>query len=145
MLFSSLILFTVIVYNSIFLIFVPFTHKKLSVPERNCLEMFHFKKSISRFSVHCIKFYSVPHLVLTHAANATLDWSGDLRSWRTRDYSKKPSSMVTTRCDEKNQAFLTMDCDCLQIPFTSPHSLSINESSGTSRRFVLRHMVADSL
>ena len=69
-------------------------------------------------------------IVLMHAANAKLDQSGDLQYWRSRDYSKKPSCMVTTSYDEKNQAFLTIDCDVLQSLFTSPHSLSANGRSG---------------
>ena len=67
-----------------------------------------------------------------YAADATLDRSGDLRSERARAYPKKPSSMVTTRSDKKNQAFLTMDCDRLQGPFTSSHSLSVNISSDSA-------------
>ena len=51
---------------------------------------------------------------------------------KTRDYSKKPSSMVTTRCGEEDQVFLTTNCDRLQGPFTSLHSLSVNESSGVA-------------
>ena len=98
--------------------------------------------------------YSIPSsinhaVVLTHAANATLDGQ-DLRSGSTRDYSKKLSSMKTTRFDEENQAFLTADCGRLQVPFTSPHFLSINGSSGVapgetirSRSIVLRHKVAN--
>ena len=85
-----------------------------------------------------------------HAANATLDRSGDLRSEITRDYSKKLSSIVTTHFDEENQAFLTTNCDHLQGPFTSPHSLSVNGSSRVapgetirSRCFALRHKVAN--
>ena len=77
-------------------------------------------------------------------------WSGDLRSGLTRDYSKKLSSKETTRFDEENQAFLTADCGRLQVPFTSPHSLSLNGSSGVapgktirSRSMVLRHKVAN--
>ena len=100
-----------------------------------------------QFSVCCN--YSVPRsvnhaVILTHAANAALDRSGDLRSEITRDYSTKPSSRVTTRRDEENQAFLTMDCNCLQSLFISPHFLTINGSSGAapgdticSRHFVL--------
>ena len=78
-----------------------------------------------RFPVCCKYFVprSINHaVVLTHAANATLDRSGDLRSRITRDCSKKLSSMVITRCDEENQAFLTTDCNRLQGPFISPHS-----------------------
>ena len=106
-----------------------------------------------RFSVHCN--YSVPRfvnhaVVLTHAANAALDRSGDLRSGITRYYSKKPSSRVSTHCDEENQVFLTMDCDRLQGPFTSLHSLSVNGSSSVapgetirSRCFIPRHKIAN--
>ena len=57
--------------------------------------------------------------------------------------------METTRFDEENQAFLTADCGRLQVPFTSPHSLSVNGSSGIalgetlrSWSIVLRHKVA---
>ena len=71
---------------------------------------------------------------------------GDLRSGLTRDYSKKLSSKETTHFDEENQAFLTADCGHLQVPFTSPHSLSVNGNSGVapgetirSRSIVLRH------
>ena len=96
------------------------------------------KFKISRkvqFSVHCN--YSAPRsvnhaVVLTHTANAVLDQSGDLRSGIARYYSKKPSSKVSTRCDKGNQAFLTMDCDSLQGPFTYPHSLSVNGSSSVA-------------
>ena len=56
--------------------------------------------------------------------------SGDLWSGLTRDYSKKLSSMETTRFDEENQAFLTADCGRLQVPFTSLQSLSVNGISG---------------
>ena len=84
-----------------------------------------------QFSIHCN--YSVPRfvnhaVVLVHAASATLDQSGDLQCGKTRYCSKKPSSRVTTRCDKENQAFLTMDFDRLQGPFTSLHSLSVNGS-----------------
>ena len=93
----------------------------------------------ARFYIHCN--YSVPHsansavvltyaaVVLTYAANAALDRSGDLRSRRTTVYSKKPSSMVTTRCDTENQVFLATHCDRLRGPFISPHFLSVNGSS----------------
>ena len=101
-----------------------------------------------RFSVHCN--YSVNHaVVLTLAANATLTIRV-LRSRLTRDYSKKISSMETTHFDEENQALLTVDCSRLQVPFTSPHSLFVNGSSGItpgetirSRSIVLRHKVAN--
>ena len=75
--------------------------------------------------------------------------SGDLRSGLTRDYSKKLSSMETSLFDEENQAFFTADCGRLQIPFPSPHSLSVNGSSGVapgktirSQSIALRHKVA---
>ena len=99
-----------------------------------------------RFSICCN--YSVTRsvnhaVVLTHAVNAMLDRLGDLRSGIPRHYSKKPSRTVTTRCDEENQAFLTMDCDSL-------HSLSVNGSNSVvlgeticSRRFALRHKTAN--
>ena len=58
--------------------------------------------------------------------------------------------METTRFDEENQAFLTANCGRLQVPFTSPHSLSVNGSSGVapgetirSQSIVLRHKVAN--
>ena len=78
--------------------------------------------------------YSAPRsvnsvVVLTYAANAALDWSGDSRSGRTTVYSEKPSSMVTTHCDAENQVFLATHCDRLRGPFISPHSLSVNGSS----------------
>ena len=74
--------------------------------------------------------------------------SGDLRSGLARDYSKKLSSKETSLFDEENQAFFTVDCGRLQVPFTSPHSLSVNGSSAVapgktirSRSIVLRHKV----
>ena len=104
----------------------------------NCSEIFNFEKSVI-FSIikHCN--YSAPcsvnHAnVLTHTTNAALDRSGDLRSGITRYYSKKPFSRITTCFDEENQAFLTMDCDRLQGPFTSPHSLSVNRNSSVAPR-----------
>ena len=114
---------------------------------------FFFSRKV-RFSVHCNVSAprSVNHatVVLTHAANAALDRSGFLRSGITRYYSKKPCRKVTTRCDEENRVSLTMDCDRLQGPFTSPHSLSVNGSSGValgetirSRRFTQRHKIAN--
>ena len=76
--------------------------------------------------------------------------SGDLRSGLARDYSKKLSSKETSLFDEENQAFFTADCGRLQVPFTSPHSLSVNGSSAVapgktirSRSIVLRHKVAN--
>ena len=124
--------------------------KTLWVPKRNCSEIFLRKV---RFFVHCN--YSAPRsvnhaVVLTHTANAALNRSGDLRSGITRYYFKKPFSRVTTRCDEKNQAFLTMDCDHLQDPFISSHCLSINGSSSVapgetvrSRCFIPRQKIAN--
>ena len=97
--------------------------------------------------------FNINHaVVLMHTVNATLDRSRNLRSGITRYYSKKPSSRVTTRCDEENQVFLTMDCDRLQGPFTSLHSLSVNGSSSVapgetirSRCFIPRHKLANTL
>ena len=101
------------------------------------------------FPYAAITTYHAHAVVLTHAATAT-GRSGDLRSGLTRDYSKKLSSMETTRFDEENQAFLTVDCGRLQVAFTSPHSLSVNGSSAVapgetirSRSIVLRHKVAN--
>ena len=76
-----------------------------------------------------------------HAANATLDWSGDLRSEITRYHSKKPPSRVTTRCDEWNQTFLEIDCDRLQGPFTSPHSLSVNGNRSIALGKIMQSML----
>ena len=94
------------------------------------------KYFISRKARDYVRYnYSVtrsvnPAVVLTYAANAALDRSGDLRSGRTSDYSEKPSSMVTTRCDEDNPVFLALHCNRLRGPFIFPHSLSVNGSSG---------------
>ena len=107
-----------------------------------------------QFSVRCN--YSVPRSI-SHAVgriNACSECnagrSGDLRSGLTRDYSKKLSSKETTRFGEENQAYLTADCGRLQVQFTSPHSLSVNGSSGVapgktirSQSMVLRHKVAN--
>ena len=76
-------------------------------PKRNRSEIFISRKVW--FSIHCN--YSIPHsvnhaVVLTYAANATLDRSGNLWSERTRDYSKKFSSMVTTHFDEGKTSIL---------------------------------------
>ena len=78
--------------------------------------------------------YSVPRsvnppVVLPHAVYPALDRSGDLRFGRTRVYSVRPSSMVTTRCDAENQVFLAIHCDHFRGPFISPHSLFVNGSS----------------
>ena len=102
------------------------------------------------FSVRCN--YSVPLHKSCGRINARCECnagqSGDLRSGITRDYSKKLSSMETTRFDKENQAFFTADCGRLRVPFTSPHSLSVNGSSGVapgetirSRSIVLQHKV----
>ena len=126
--------------------------KKLWVPGPNCSEILHFKlrEKCDFPYIHCN--YSAPcsvnhAIVLRHTTNAALDRSGDLRSGITRYYSKKPFSRVTTRFDEENQVSLTMDCDRLQGPFTSPHSLSVNRSSSVapgetirSRRFIPRNI-----
>ena len=100
-----------------------------------------------QFSVRCN--YSVPRSI-NHAVVWNAGRSGDLRSELTRDYSKKLSSKETTRFDEENQAYLTADCGRLQVQFTSPHSLSVNGSSGValgktirSQSMVLGHKVAN--
>ena len=99
--------------------------------------------------------YSVPRfinpaIVLTYAANAALDRSGDLQFMITRVYSVTPSSMVTTNCDTENQMFLITYSDLLRGPFIAPHSLSVNGSSNIapeeticSRRFVLQQKLAN--
>ena len=85
-----------------------------------------------------------------HTANATLDRSGNLRSRINIDTTPRTLLAVTTHCDEENQAFLATDCDCLQGPFTSLQSLSVNGSSNValretirSQRFVLQHKIAN--
>ena len=89
--------------------FKNYGHPNITVPK-------YFISRKARDYVRCN--YSIPRsvnpaVVLLHAANEALDRSGDLRSGRTRDYSEKPSSMVTTRCDEENPVFLAMHCDRL--------------------------------
>ena len=67
-----------------------YTHQNVWVPKRKHSKIFSVR---CNYSVPC----SVKHVVvLMHAANATLDRSGDLQSGITTDYSEKPSSMVTT-------------------------------------------------
>ena len=139
----------IIMVFSLFLFDLRF--KNYGCPNETVPNFFILRKV--RFSVHCN--YSAPRsvnhaVVLTHTANAALDRSGFLRFGMTRYYSKKPSSKVITCCDEENQVFLTMDCDRLQGPFTSPHSLSVNGSSSVppgetirSRRFIPRHKIAN--
>ena len=74
---------------------------------------------------------------------------GNLQSELTRDYSKRLSSMETTRFDEENQAFLTTDRGRLQVPYTSLHALSVSRSNGVapgetirSRSIIPQHKVA---
>ena len=112
-------------YNGIF---IRVTLQNLWAPVRNRSGIFHFEKSalqLPRTTLHkscgCINAHS----------ECNAGWSGDLRSGLTRDYSKKLSSKETTRFDEENQAFLTADCGRLQVPFTSPHSLSLNGSTAS--------------
>ena len=121
-------------YNDIFLVFTRLTDlrfKNYGWPNTSVSKFFFLEKF--DFSVRCN--YSVPccvqhAVVITHAANATLDGSGDLQFGVTRDYPKKPSRLVTTHFDKENQVFLTTNCDHLQGPLTSLHSLSVNGSSG---------------
>ena len=67
-------------YNGIFLIFIQVTLQNLWAPVCNRPEIFHFYNYRKvRFSVRCN--YSVPRsinhaVVLTHAANATMDGQG---------------------------------------------------------------------
>ena len=138
-------------YNGIFLIFIRVTLQNLWAPVRNRSGIFHFEKSA---------VFRIPQLIRTmlHKScgriNARSEYnagrSGNLRTGLTRDNSKKLSSKETTHFDEENQAFLTADCGRLQVPFTSPHSLSVNESSSVapgktirSRSMVLQHKVAN--
>ena len=126
--------------------------KKLWAPERNFSEILHLKKKhnfMYAANTPCHAPYkSCDHITVRCEHNA--DCSGDLRPGRTTVYSKKPSSMATTRSDVENQVFLATHCDCLQGQFLSPHSLSVNGSSSIapgetirSRHFVLRHKVAN--
>ena len=88
----------------------------------NGSKMFLFEKSVIFRTLQLLRRSVNRAVILTHAANATLDRSGNLRSGITRDYSKKPSIMETTHFDGENQVFLAADCDCLEGPFTSPRS-----------------------
>ena len=138
-------------YNGIFLMFIRVTLQNLWAPVRNRSGIFYFEKSalfrtlqLPRTTLH----KSCSRINAHSECNA--GWSGDLQPELTRDYSKKFSSKETTRFDEENQAFLTADCGRLQGPFTYPHSLSLNGSSGVapgktirSRTMVLRHKVAN--
>ena len=142
-----------LIINGIFLIFIRVTLQNVWVPARNCSEIFISRK---------VRFFRTLRLLRTTLRkscgriNARCECnagrSGDLRSGLTRDYSKRLSSMEPTRFDEENQAFLTTDCSCLQVAFTSLHSLSVNGSSAfapgetiRSRSVVLRHKVANTL
>ena len=88
-------------YNGIFLIFIRVTLQNLWAPVRNRSEIFHFEKS----AVFRTCNYSVPRsinhaVVLTNThCECNAGRSRDLRSGLTRDYSKKLSSMETTRFD----------------------------------------------
>ena len=134
-------------YNGIFLIFIRVTLQNLWAPVRNHSGIFHFENSVVFLTLQllCTTLHkSCSRINARSECNAGRP--GDLRSGLTRDYSKKLSSEETTRFDEENQAFLTADCGRLQVPFTSPHSLSENGSSRKtirSRSMVLRHKVAN--
>ena len=124
------------------------------MPVRNRSRIFHFEKSeVSRKVWFSPVPRTAPHKsfgpINVHS-ECNAGWSGDLRSGLTKDYSKKLSNKETTRFDEENKALLTADCGRLQVPFTPPHSLSLNGSSGVapgktirSRSMVLRHKVAN--
>ena len=107
--------------------------KKLWVPKRKLSENFHSEKSaiFCKLQLLCNALCKSCHRINARC-ECNAGSSGELRSRITRYYSKKPSGRVRTRCDEENQAFLTMDCDRLQGLFTSPHSLSINGSSSVA-------------
>ena len=129
-------------YNGIFLIFIRVTLQNLWAPVRNRSGIFHFEKSAVFLTLQLlltVLHKSCGRINARSECNAGL--SGDLRSGLTRDYSTKLSS-------KENQAFLTADCGRLEVLFTSPHSLSVNGSSGLapgktirSRSVVLRHKV----
>ena len=132
-------------YNGIFLIFIRVTLQNLWTPVRNRSGIFHFEKSAVFRTLQLLR--TAPHKScrINARCECNAGRSGDLRSGLARDYSKKLSSKETTRFDEENQAFLTANCGRLQVPFTSPHSLSVNGSSGVapgktirSRSIVLR-------
>ena len=138
-------------YNGIFLIFIRVTLQNLWAPVRNRSEICHFEKSVFFRTLQLLRttLHKSCGRINAHC-ECNAGRSGDLRSGLIKDYSKKLSSMETTRFDEENQAFLTANCGRLQVPFTSPHSLSVNGSSGVtpgvtirSWRFVLRHKVAN--
>ena len=140
------------VYNGIFLIFIRVTLQNLWAPVRNRSGIFHFEKSAVFLTLQILRTTLHKSCGCINArSECNVGRSGDLRSGLTRDYSTKLSSKETTRFDEENQAFLTADCGSLEVPFTSPHSLSVNGSSGVaprktirSRRVVLRHKVPNS-
>ena len=120
-------------YNGIFLIFIRVMLQNLWAPVRNRSGIFHFEKSA------VFRTLQLPRTTLHKSCDrinarceCNVGQSGDLRSGLTRDYSKKLSSKETTLFDEENQAFFTADCGHLQVLFTSPHSLSINGSSGVA-------------
>ena len=120
-------------------------------PVRNRSGIFHFEKSAVFRTLQLLR--TPPHKScgrINARCECNAGRSGDLRSRLTRDYSKKLSSKETTLFDEENQAFFTADCGRLQVPFTSPHSLSVNGNSGVApgktirnRSIVLRHKVAN--
>ena len=117
-------------YNGIF---IRVTLQNLSAPVRNRSGIFYFMKSavFRTLQLLCTALHkSCGRINARSKCNA--GWSGDWRSGLTRDYSKKLPSKETTRFDEENQAFLTADCGRLQVPFTFPHSLSVNGSSGVA-------------
>ena len=132
-----------------FLFLFELRFKTYGRPNRSGI--FHFEKSAVFHMLQLIR--TVLHKScgrINARSEYNAGWSGNLRTRLTRDYSKKLSSKETTHFDEENQAFLTADCGRLQGPFTSPHSLSVNESSSVapgkpirSRSMVLRHKVAN--
>ena len=80
-------------YNSIFLIFIRVTLQNLWAPVRNRSEIFHFEKSAVFLTLQLLR------TPLRKSCECNAGRAGDLRFRLTRDYSKKLSSMETTRFD----------------------------------------------
>ena len=102
------------------------------------------------YTVNCIVLCSMkPAVVLTYPACATLDRLEDSQSRIIYDYSEKPSSMVTTLCDEEDQVFWQCITMFTRLVYISAF-LSVNGSSSSAPgetiqilHFVLRHVIAN--
>ena len=93
-------------HNGIFLIFIRVTLQKLWEPVCNHSEICHFEESAVFHTLQLpptMLHKSCDHINACSECNAGR--SGDLQFGLTRDYSKKLSSMETTRFDEENEAF----------------------------------------